>query len=250
MRPGSVFRQPPKLAGAVALAAVLAVSDSTRADEIPVTVTDIRLDADRRSLTFAVRNDGRQRLIAWSLGFVLEYPDGYISRKGRTTHCHTTSIERLVDECEISPSLQREQRPLYFSLRSGQLPMVTTVSVRSAVFESDGPRGTAIETWKGDRGRIEGLLRDDAERRQVWKGILRVLEASRENEGSADPVQAAYDRLGREGPKHDLTEMVRGQLERIRSKGPTAGLDQYELLVRSARLAASDRQPHGDHRGR
>lgn len=245
MKPPKASEVSAAMLASLGIVVLLALAPTLRGEEIPVSVTDIRVaGSSKASITFVLRNHARERLIAWSVKIALHYPDGSTAKRGQTTHCHTASIERLVRECEIEPGGQREEGPLYFPLQRGQPRVTVSASVLSAVFETEGKAG---ETWVGDRARIEPLLKGHAERQRIWKEILRILEKGGEQD--EDRLQAAYERLGREGPKHDLTASVRAHLARAltrRSQGRADTVDTLELLIRTARAQGSENRPHVD----
>jgi hypothetical protein len=226
---------------AVSSVLVFPTAQVAASNPIPVVVTDIQLLKDNHRLRFTLRNASSDRIVAWSLQFDFKYPDGYVSRKGRAVHCHTTAVEAAIVDCEIGPGEQRDQEIRGIRAWAADPPEVSA-TVESVVFESDDR--TTLKSV-GNRELLEEMADDWATTQRAWSQILAILEKSRELK---DPsaLRDAYDRLGREGPLHPETDRVRSEMAKQlaeRSQGLKEGPNDLELWIVKARQQATHR-PH------
>jgi hypothetical protein len=204
----------------------------TRADEIPISVTDIRFAEHVSSLRFVMQNDSEETFIGWRFRLSARYPDGFTARQAEVWDCDAQPTEEMRTRCILLPNGRQEAEtrwPLH--LRSGQAPESATVEIEWAA----SPQGV----WRGGRAWTSDLPDLRAGREDAWREILAILEECRKDGGGAAALDAARRRLHTSRP-HPLKRLVLMDLRvaagRV-AQGRSSAASECEALIRDIRRA-------------
>jgi hypothetical protein len=223
----------------------LMLAASLTASEIPAVVRDVFIATDppysmsNPGVVYSIENrDKGNRLIAFSIQLVLEYPNGEKQMHGYTRHCHTAITDEQIAACEIEPGSRKQQAAQLFTRPPGHPFPTPTFTILGAVFE-----GKAGERWVGARQPLEDILKGDEQGRENWREVLRILETVKKEGSGVPSLKHAMSMLTDPSQKNEKIAEVRKQLERAIAQ-PSSG-DTLEVLVQLARSSSMERRPHG-----